>query len=70
MEVDAVEVLHYGLLQGQSIVDVVLNQHRDQFQTSQASGTPATLPRYEFVEIDLTLNGTDDQRLEDPQFSN
>ena len=61
------KILHYGLFQRQPIVDVVLNQDRDDLETGQSSRPPAALPRYEFVETFLPLNRSNDQGLENPE---
>jgi hypothetical protein len=67
VEVHTVQVLDDGLLEREPIVDIVLQEHRNELELRDGGGPPATFAGDELIFVRLPFDGTHDDRLEDAE---
>ena len=63
MKVDPVQVLYDGLLEGESVVHVVLEKDRNEFKFGNRCRSPAAFAGDELILVGLTFNRTNNERL-------
>ena len=68
MQVDAVKVLDNSLLEGQTVVHLVLEQHGHDLELGDCCSAPASFAGDELVLAGFTFNRSNDDRLQDAQF--
>jgi hypothetical protein len=68
MEVDTVKVLHDRLLEGESIIDVILKEDRDHLKSRDRGGSPSTFAGNQLVLVGLTFNRSNNNGLQYAQF--
>jgi hypothetical protein len=67
VEVHTVQVLNDGLLEREPIVNVVLQEHRNELELRDGGGPPATFAGDELIFVRLPFDGTHDDRLKDAE---
>ena len=65
VEVHPMQVLHDGLFEGESVIDLVLDEDGHHLQSGQGGRAPASLPRDQLVLVRRAVDGTHDERLQD-----
>jgi hypothetical protein len=69
MKVDSMEVFNDSLLEGESVVHVILDQYRDHLKSSEPGRSPSPFSRDQLKEVRLTFNWSNNDWLQNTQLA-
>ncbi len=69
VQVNSMEIFYNSLFQRESVIDVILDKYRNDLKSSEPGRSPSTFSRDQLEEVCLTLNRSNDDRLQNPQFT-